>query len=130
MVIHLLVNFVHKKYLKKAEIVKSEIQLKTRVRIMKKATDKTQTKKEYKCSNPDCGKTFDEPKIIKFCPHCYSEIKDEEKADCPHFLGYLGLKEDGKGIPDECNDCKRTLECLLKKRKYSGKAVKEIKKWF
>lgn len=87
------------------------------------------TSKEKKFTCPDCGKAFDEPKIMKFCPHCYFEVK-EEKVNCPHFLGYLGLKEDGKGIPDECNHCTRTVECLLKKRKYSNNAVKEIKKWF
>lgn len=92
--------------------------------------DKTSGKKRFICSNPDCGKTFGEPKIIKFCPHCYTEIHEEGKGDCPHFFGYLGLKEDGKGIPVECNDCTRTIECLLQKSRYSNKAVKEIKKWF
>jgi len=91
---------------------------------------KTRTKKELHCSNPDCGKAFDKPKILKLCPHCYAEIKEEKKSGCPHFFGYLGLKEDGKGIPLECNECEKTIECLLKKRKYSNKAVKEIKKWF
>ncbi len=92
--------------------------------------DKTLDKKKFRCSNTDCGKAFDKPKIIKFCPHCYTEIQNEENSNCAHFFGYLGLKEDGNGIPDECNDCKRTIECLLKKRKYSNKAIKEIKKWF
>jgi hypothetical protein len=90
--------------------------------------DKTD-KKRLRCSNPDCGKTFDKPKIIKFCPHCYAEINDKE-SDCPHFFGYLGLKENSNGIPDECNECTRTIECLLKKRRLSNKAMKEIKKWF
>lgn len=95
------------------------------------AEDKTIDKKRFRCVNPDCGKAFDKPKIIKFCPHCYAEMKDEEKkSDCQHFLGYLGLKEDGNGIPDECNKCTKTIECLLKKRRYSNRAVKEIKKWF
>ena len=98
------------------------------------AEDKTSDKKRIRCCNPDCGKSFDEPKIIMFCPHCYAEINGEEKeekeSNCPHFFGYLGLKEDGKGIPEECNECTRTLECLLKKRKYSNKAIKEMQKWF
>lgn len=98
--------------------------------MQKMAKDKTIGNKRFLCSNPDCGKSFDEPKIIKFCPHCYTEMKEEENSDCPHFFGYLGLKEDGKGIPDECNDCAKTIECLLKKRNYSRKAVKEINKWF
>lgn len=89
------------------------------------------TRKAFQCPNPDCGKSFDEPKIIKFCPHCFAELQDKkEGSDCPHFLGYLGLKEDDKGIPLECSECTKTIECLLKKRKYSNKAIKEIKKWW
>jgi hypothetical protein len=101
----------------------------------KMVEDKISDKKRFRCSNPDCGKAFDKPKIIMFCPYCYTEVKKaevmkEKTSGCPHFFGYLGLKEDGKGIPEECNECTKTLECLLKKRKYSNKAVKEIKKWF
>jgi hypothetical protein len=93
--------------------------------------DKTIDNKRFLCSNPDCGESFDEPKIIKFCPHCYTEIKEETKnSDCLHFFGYLGLKDDGKGIPEECNECTKAIECLLRKQTYSRKAVKEIKKWF
>ena len=80
--------------------------------------DKTTDKEEFHCSNPDCGKAFDKPKIR------------EKKSDCPHWFGYLGQKEDGKGIPPECFECEETLDCLLKKSAYSAKAVKEIKKWF
>ena len=86
--------------------------------------------KKFHCSNPDCGKSFDKPKIIKFCPHCYAEIKEGEKSDCPHWFGYLGEKADSKGIPPECIECKKAIDCLLKKRAYSSKATKEIKKWF
>jgi len=89
---------------------------------------KTKAKKEFHCSNPECGKAFDKPKIMKFCPYCYAEIR-EEKLDCPHWFGYLGQKDDGKGIPVECSECEKTIECLLEKRA-SSKAVKEIKKWF
>lgn len=93
------------------------------------ACDKTSEKKEFRCSNPDCGKAFDKPKIIRLCPFCYADVK-EEKTNCPHFFGYLGQKDDGKGIPSECNECEKAIECLLKKRSYSSKAVKEIEKWF
>jgi hypothetical protein len=96
---------------------------------MQEMPNATTKKNNLRCSNPDCGKAFDKPKIIKVCPFCYADVQ-EEKSDCPHFLGYLGLKEDGKGIPNECNDCTKTIECLLKKRKYSKKTVKAIKKWF
>jgi hypothetical protein len=89
--------------------------------------DKTTEKKEFHCSNPECGKAFDKPKIIKVCPFCHAEIQ-EDQSQCQHWLGYLGEKEDGKGIPPECNECERTLQCLLGKRA-SAKAVKEISKW-
>ena len=91
---------------------------------------KTLGKKRFRCPNPDCGEYFDKPKIMMFCPHCYSEMKEEKVSGCLHYFGYLGLKEDNNGIPEECNECSRTVECLLKKRKYSRKAVKEIKKWY
>lgn len=92
---------------------------------------KASGEKRFRCSDPDCGKEFDEPKVMLFCPHCFAELQDKKKgSDCPHFFGYLGLKEDDKGVPDECNDCKRTVECLLKKRRYSNRAIREIKKWF
>jgi hypothetical protein len=92
--------------------------------------DKTSDKKkEFRCSNPDCGKSFVEPKILKLCPYCYAII-EEKKMECPHWFGYLGQKNDGKGIPLECIKCDETLDCLLKKRAYSSKAVKEIKKWY
>lgn len=85
---------------------------------------------KFRCPNPYCGKTFDEPKIIKFCPYCYAEVKEEKRSECPHWFGYLSQKEDGKGVPPECFECERTIECLLKKHTYSAKATKEIKKWF
>ena len=96
----------------------------------KMVAGKVSDKKRFSCSNPDCGKAFDKPKIIMFCPYCYAEVTKEKTSGCPHFFGYLGLKEDDKVIPEECNECTKTIECLLKKRKYSSKAVKEIKKWF
>jgi hypothetical protein len=96
----------------------------------KMVEDKMSDKKRFHCSNPDCGKAFDEPKLMMFCPYCYTEVKEEKNSGCQHFFGYLGLQKDGKGIPDECNECTRTVECLLQKRKYSNKAVREIKKWF
>jgi len=100
------------------------------MKMQEMAGDKTTDKKEFRCSNPDCGKPFDKPKIIMFCPHCYAEVREEKKSNCQHWFGYLGQKEDGKGVPKECNECKKTIECMLKKGAYSAKAVKEIKKWF
>jgi len=98
--------------------------------MQKMASDKATDKKEFNCSNPDCGKSFDKPKIMKFCPYCYAEIREAKKSVCQHWFGYLGQKEDGKGVPSECSECEKTIECLLRKNVYSAKAVKEIKKWF
>jgi hypothetical protein len=90
--------------------------------------DKATERKEYHCSNTDCGKSFDKPVIIKFCPYCYAEIQEYEEH-CQHWFGYLGEKQDGKGIPPECNECSNTIQCLLSKRA-STKAANEISKWF
>jgi hypothetical protein len=94
------------------------------------SSDKTTEKQKFHCSNPDCGKVFDKPKIFMLCPYCYAEIQEETKLDCPHWFGYLKQKEDGEGIPPECIECEKAIECLLGKSPYSTKAVKEIKKWF
>jgi len=98
--------------------------------MQKMSKDKILEKKRFRCPNPDCGESFDKPMIMMFCPHCYAEIREEKESECPHFFGYLRLKKDDKGIPAECNECTKAVECLLKKRQYSRKAVKEIKKWF
>jgi hypothetical protein len=90
--------------------------------------DKATERKEYHCSNPECGKAFAEPKIIKFCPYYYAELQ-EYQSHCQHWFGYLAEKEDGKGIPPECNECETAIQCLLSK-KASAKAAKEISKWF
>jgi len=91
--------------------------------------DKTTEKNRSYCSNPNCGKAFDKPKILHVCPHCLTEIQDE-KAGCQYWFGYLGQRENEEGIPDECIECERSIECMLKKEAYSTKAVKEIKKWW
>jgi len=89
---------------------------------------KTKEKKEYRCANSDCGKSFTEPKIMKFCPYCYAEIQEYQER-CQHWFGYLAEKEDGEGIPPECNECEKTIQCLLSKRT-TAKAAKEISKWW
>lgn len=91
---------------------------------------KTKEKNTHYCSNPLCGKAFDKPKIIQVCPYCLTELRDDQKSGCQHWVGYLRQREDGEGIPDECIECERSIECMLKEEAYSAEAVKEIKKWF
>jgi hypothetical protein len=91
---------------------------------------KTKERSAYYCSNPLCGKAFDKPKIIHVCPHCLTEIKSDQMRGCQHWFGYLGQRENGEGIPDECIECEKSVECMLQREDYSPQAVKEIKKWF
>lgn len=89
--------------------------------------------KHYCCSNPECRKTFDKPKLIKYyvCPHCMTKIEEKEnkKEECPYFFGYLNQKNKNKPIPKNCIECGKVLECMLNKN-YSQTAVEEIKKWY
>jgi len=94
-------------------------------------------------SCPECSKVFKiamvtldyssgTAKMVKLCPYCNSVItssggNETALASCPHWFGYLNQK-DVVTIPDECLDCKRVMECMLKED-YSTKAVDEIKKW-
>ena len=91
---------------------------------------KTKDKRTYHCSNSSCGRTFDKPKIIHVCPYCLTEVQDDQKSGCPFWFGYLGQRENGEVIPDECIECDQSVECMLQKEAYSTEAVKEIKKWF
>ena len=90
----------------------------------------TNKKSRHRCSNPSCGKTFSEPKIIHVCPYCLTEIKDDQKLGFQHWFGYLGDRENGEEIPKECIECARSIDCMLKKASYSSQAVNEIKKWW
>jgi len=92
--------------------------------------DKAEEKNRRYCSNPNCGKAFDKPKILHVCPHCLTEIQEDQKSGCQYWFGYLGQKENGERIPNECIECEKSIECMLKKEAYSTKAVKEIKKWW
>jgi hypothetical protein len=57
-------------------------------------------------------------------------IEEDEEVECQFWFGYLGQRTDGEAIPELCVECKKVLECMLKKEAYSTKAVKEIKKWW
>ena len=87
-------------------------------------------KDRYRCSNPECGITFDKPSVLHVCPRCKTEVEEGKKAGCQYWFGYLGERESGEGIPEECVECERSIECMLKKEDYSTEAVKEIKKWW
>jgi len=84
----------------------------------------------YSCSNPNCKKVFDKPKLIQYlaCPHCDTRI--EQTKSCQHWYGYLSQREKGIQIPEECIECDKSLECLLGQCYESPKAVTEIKKWY
>ena len=90
----------------------------------------TMAKDSYHCSNPKCGMTFDKPRVIQVCPLCKTEVKEDKKAGCEFWFGYLGERGSGEGIPDECVECEKSLECMLKTEAYSTNAVDEIKRWF
>ena len=51
-------------------------------------------------------------------------------SGCNHYLGYLCEREKGEGIPNECIECPKNLDCMLSKVHQSTKSVKEIKKWY
>jgi hypothetical protein len=87
-------------------------------------------KSAYLCSNPQCGKGFEKPKIICVCPYCLTEIQEVKKSGCQNWFGYLGQREHGEELPKECIECQKSIECMLDKKIYSEGAVKEIKKWF
>lgn len=87
-------------------------------------------KNRYHCLNPKCGITFDQPKILNVCPSCLVEVKEDTKAGCQYWFGYLGERESCDGMPEECVECEKSIECMLRKEEYSAKAVDEIKKWW
>ena len=87
-------------------------------------------KSAHRCSNPQCGKSFDKPKLIYACSHCLTEIQEDKKSDCQYWFGYLGQRKKGEELPKECIECPKSIECMLDKETYSEGAVKEIRKWF
>ena len=91
---------------------------------------KMDDKDTYRCSNPNCGITFDKPKLLPVCPRCKTEVDEEKKAGCQNWFGYLAQRKSGECIPDECIECEKSIECMIKNEEYSQNAVNEIKKWF
>jgi hypothetical protein len=91
---------------------------------------KKQENYQHYCSNPNCRKAFDEPKILHVCPHCLTEVQEDQKTGCHNWFGYLRQRENGEGIPKECIECAKSIDCMLTDGSYSTEAIKEIKKWF
>ena len=49
--------------------------------------------------------------------------------ECKNYFGYLGQREKGEGIPAECLECPKSLDCMLLEYK-SKESVAAIKKWY
>jgi DNA-directed RNA polymerase subunit RPC12/RpoP len=88
--------------------------------------------KEYYCSNPECTKKFEKPKLIQYyaCPHCMGKVEEIEREACQYFFSYLSKKDTNNPIPEDCVECKKVLECMLNQEYSSQAAVEEIKKWY
>ena len=89
-------------------------------------------KKQYICSNSECKKTFDNPKLVQYyaCPYCSKEIKEKNlELECFHYLGYLSEREKNVPIPPECIECMKSVECMLSSTS-SKDAAQEIQKWY
>ena len=95
-----------------------------------KSRDKTTENGKRYCSNPNCRKAFDKPKILQVCPHCLTAIHDDQQSGCQYWFGYLSQRSSDTQIPDECIECQKSIDCMLNKEAYSTHAVKEIKKWW
>jgi DNA-directed RNA polymerase subunit RPC12/RpoP len=80
-----------------------------------------------------CGKTFDKPKIVQYlaCPHCETKIEQQKKsAGCQYWFGYLSQKDKDESVPQDCVECEKVLDCMLRQYNGSPSAVNEIKKWY
>jgi hypothetical protein len=51
-------------------------------------------------------------------------------SGCQYGFGYLRQREKGKGIPDTCIECSKSLDCMLSEYYKKEESVKEIKKWY
>lgn len=86
---------------------------------------------EEKCHCSKCKKYFAEPKLIQFlaCPHCESKYEQEAAKSCQHWFGFLAQKTQGQGMPPECVECSKVLDCMLGNQTTEN-AVSQIKKWY
>lgn len=49
---------------------------------------------------------------------------------CKHYFGYLGQREKGEQIPEDCFGCSKSIECMLESNEHSSKKVEGIKQWY
>jgi hypothetical protein len=54
-------------------------------------------------------------------------VEETQTKDCQYWFGYLSQKESQEPIPQECVECEKVVECMLKKLN-SASAVAEFKK--
>jgi hypothetical protein len=105
---------------------------KDRERAFKETNRKSQLQAaEEKSYCSKCKESFAEPKLIQYyaCPHCLNKIEEEAKTGCQQWFGYLSQKDKTEGVPKECVECQKVLECMLNQDS-SAVAVSEIKKWY
>ena len=96
----------------------------------KELAQRSQIEDKYHCSK--CKKPFAEPKLIQYyaCPHCLNKFEEEEKVGCRYWFGFLSEKDKNESIPQECVDCEKVMDCLLRQYYDSPNPVSEIKKWY
>ncbi len=51
-------------------------------------------------------------------------------SQCQYFFGYLSEKNKGKGVPEACFACPKSIECMLSQHSKSKESLEEIKKWY
>jgi hypothetical protein len=49
---------------------------------------------------------------------------------CKRYFGYLGQREKGEQIPEDCFGCSKSIECMLESNEHSSKKVEGIKQWY
>jgi DNA-directed RNA polymerase subunit RPC12/RpoP len=86
---------------------------------------------EQKNVCPNCKNAYDDPKLVQYfaCPHCSSKV-EVGQVGCQHFFGFLGQREKGESVPQECTECEKVVECMLNQYHNSSNALNEIKKWY
>lgn len=106
---------------------------KNRERIKEEMTRKSQIQpSEEKNRCLKCQKTFDKPKLIQYyaCPHCLNKLEEQSETGCQYWFGFLGQKDKGDPVPQECVECEKVMDCMLNRCYDSAVAVSEIKKWY
>ena len=105
-------------------------------------------KLEEKMISPLLCKACERPLRADFdiCPYCGLKInirreavvyepnflraEEEQPKSCQHWFGYLSQNKKKEPIQQECVECKKAVECILKQYYNSKAAVAEIRKWY